>query len=115
MQANRICNRFISEDPIDFKGGDVNLFGYVGNNPINKIDPLGLDDLDIDDVPSITHELNPKGLGCNFVCNLGGGLVSTSLGLSGVGATITVPVWIASRGFCAYICPPVIKQCEIKK
>ena len=88
----------------------------VGNNPVNKIDPLGLDDLDPDDIPSPGHlEPNPNGLVCNLVCNLGGGLVSTSLGLSGVGATITVPVWIASRGFCAYICPPVIKQCEIKK
>jgi RHS repeat-associated protein len=34
--------RFISEDPIGFDGGDVNLFAYVQNNPINKIDPLGL-------------------------------------------------------------------------
>ena len=34
--------RFISEDPIGFKGGDVNLYVYVGNNPINLIDPLGL-------------------------------------------------------------------------
>jgi RHS repeat-associated protein len=34
--------RFISEDPIGFRGGDVNLFGYVKNNVINKIDPLGL-------------------------------------------------------------------------
>ena len=37
--------RFISEDPIGFKGGDVNLYGYVHNNPINKKDPLGLIDL----------------------------------------------------------------------
>ncbi|MCP3999409.1 MAG: RHS repeat-associated core domain-containing protein, partial [Gammaproteobacteria bacterium] len=34
--------RFISEDPIGFDGGDINLYGYVLNNPINKIDPLGL-------------------------------------------------------------------------
>lgn len=33
--------RFISEDPIGFEGGDINLFGYVGNNSINKIDPMG--------------------------------------------------------------------------
>ena len=34
--------RFISEDPIGFDGGQVNLMAYVGNNPINFIDPLGL-------------------------------------------------------------------------
>ena len=33
--------RFISEDPIGFDGGDVNLFGYVENSPIKYIDSLG--------------------------------------------------------------------------
>ena len=34
--------RFVSEDPLGFRGGDVNLYGYVGNSPISFIDPLGL-------------------------------------------------------------------------
>ncbi len=38
--------RFISEDPIGFAGGDVNMYGYVKNNPLNKKDPLGLQDTD---------------------------------------------------------------------
>jgi RHS repeat-associated protein len=33
--------RFISKDPIGFAGGDVNLYGYVSNNPVNAIDPTG--------------------------------------------------------------------------
>jgi RHS repeat-associated protein len=33
--------RFISEDPIGFEGGDVNLYNYVGANPVNRIDPSG--------------------------------------------------------------------------
>jgi len=33
--------RFVSEDPMRFNGG-MNFFGYVGNNPVNYIDPLGL-------------------------------------------------------------------------
>jgi RHS repeat-associated protein len=33
--------RFLSEDPIDF-GGGVNFYAYVGNNPVNYIDPFGL-------------------------------------------------------------------------
>jgi len=33
--------RFISEDPIGFYGGDVNFYAYVGNNPIVWKDPSG--------------------------------------------------------------------------
>ena len=36
--------RFISEDPIGFAGANINLYGYVRNNPLNLIDPLGLYD-----------------------------------------------------------------------
>jgi RHS repeat-associated protein len=34
--------RFISEDPAGLDGGDVNLYAYVNNNPINLVDPSGL-------------------------------------------------------------------------
>jgi RHS repeat-associated protein len=34
--------RFISEDPAGFGGGDVNLYAYVGNNPVLMVDPSGL-------------------------------------------------------------------------
>ncbi len=37
--------RFISEDPLGFDGGDVNLYGYASNSPMMMIDPLGLYDL----------------------------------------------------------------------
>jgi RHS repeat-associated protein len=33
--------RFISEDPIGFAGGDANLHAYVGNDPVNATDPSG--------------------------------------------------------------------------
>lgn len=33
--------RFISEDPIEFEGRDVNLYRYVGNRPTNQRDPNG--------------------------------------------------------------------------
>ncbi|MFC1770036.1 RHS repeat-associated core domain-containing protein [Nitrospirota bacterium] len=34
--------RFISVDPIGFESGDLNFYRYVGNNPVNYSDPLGL-------------------------------------------------------------------------
>jgi len=33
--------RFLSEDPLGFGAGDVNLYAYVGNNPLGGNDPLG--------------------------------------------------------------------------
>ena len=33
--------RFISEDPLDFGGGNINLYGYAGNDPTNVTDPSG--------------------------------------------------------------------------
>lgn len=34
--------RFLSEDPLKFGGGNLNLFAYVRNNPTNMTDPFGL-------------------------------------------------------------------------
>jgi RHS repeat-associated protein len=34
--------RWTAKDPILFDGGDTNLYGYVLNDPVNFIDPLGL-------------------------------------------------------------------------
>lgn len=40
---DQMVGRFISEDPLGFDGGDVNLSAYTSNNPVNYIDPSGLD------------------------------------------------------------------------
>ena len=34
--------RFLSQDPMDFAGGDTNLYGYVANQPTDLTDPFGL-------------------------------------------------------------------------
>jgi len=34
--------RWTVKDPIRFAGGDTNLYGYVGNDPLNRVDPSGL-------------------------------------------------------------------------
>jgi RHS repeat-associated protein len=47
LTKNWVCNynpstgRFLSEDPIGFSSGDVNLYRYVSNGPFNKNDPSG--------------------------------------------------------------------------
>ena len=39
---NPQLQRFISEDPIEFAGGDVNIYAYVRGNPMSWIDLFGL-------------------------------------------------------------------------
>ena len=34
--------RFISEDPVSFAGGDLNVYAYVRDDPLNFTDPVGL-------------------------------------------------------------------------
>ena len=38
--------RWVSKDPILFGGGQVNVYVYVGDDPINSIDPTGQMSLD---------------------------------------------------------------------
>jgi RHS repeat-associated protein len=35
--------RYLEADPIGFASGDVNLYGYVRNDPVNGVDPEGLE------------------------------------------------------------------------
>jgi len=36
-----VVGRWLTPDPIDFGGGDVNLYAYVGGDPVNAVDPTG--------------------------------------------------------------------------
>jgi hypothetical protein len=74
-----IEGRFVSKDPAGFSGGDVNLYAYVGNNPIIWVDPEGLFHYK-PGVPAAGPQVE-TGLRCMDSC------IGTDLGISGGGET----------------------------
>jgi len=70
--------RWTAKDPIDFAGGDVNLYGYVQNNPVNFVDPFGY-------IAGIPDNLIGTGLvGAGFVfISTGNPVVGISLVIAG--------------------------------
>ena len=45
--------RWLAPDPIGFAGGDINLYRYCNNDPVNMVDPSGLDGVDTDQAPIV--------------------------------------------------------------
>jgi RHS repeat-associated protein len=77
--------RFISEDPIGFEGGDVNLCVYASNNPLIYTDPYGLIN---------NNNNNAQGIGQGKLW-LAVGLEIVAGTVIGVGMVIEAPVVIA--------------------
>jgi len=65
--------RFINKDPISYLGG-LNLFTYVGNDPVDFIDPLGL--LGWADMPTIPQPVSDVFAGFGDTLTSGFGLTS---------------------------------------
>ena len=51
---------FLNEDPSAFEAG-MNFYAYVANNPVNWIDPLGLDRLSFDNIANLVAKNNRSG------------------------------------------------------
>jgi RHS repeat-associated protein len=51
--------RWTAKDPIRFAAGDTNLYGYVLQDPVNAIDPLGLTGCDIDVALELAQDTQP--------------------------------------------------------
>ncbi len=72
--------RFISQDPLSYDGGDYNLYRYVHNNPHTNSDPSGLYDYgdgegNVDTLPDV----NVTGLRNSFALELSTIRISTSV------------------------------------
>jgi RHS repeat-associated protein len=78
--------RWTAKDPILFKGGDTNLYGYVLNDPINLTDPNGM--LAPQIVGAIVG-LFAGGLNAHFT---GGDVLTSALVGAGAGALSTLPI-----------------------
>ncbi|MGB2822367.1 MAG: RHS repeat-associated core domain-containing protein, partial [Phycisphaerae bacterium] len=72
--------RFVSEDPIGLAGGDVLLYRYARNAPVDFIDPLGLFDV----YDFATWELAAAGTAAGVAC----ALVAPSCPVTGTGAAL---------------------------
>jgi RHS repeat-associated protein len=84
--------KWTSKDPIDFSGGDTNLYGYVLNDPVNFVDPEGL--------KGLMGEVGEQVLGYSYASGLEyTGMNSTMAGIIGEGLTASTVAALGSGPF----------------
>jgi RHS repeat-associated protein len=99
--------RWTAKDPIFFVSGDTDLYGYVLNDPVNWIDPLGF--LNID--PGLDSSLGPKAFyiaGASLlttgalVTKMGAGIMAGGGPIGWIGGGIVTIVGATIWGFGAW-------------
>jgi RHS repeat-associated protein len=96
--------RFINRDPIEEQGG-LNLYGMVGNDPINHIDPLGLmtDELRDTEIKKLKDSIEAQQIPC-CLCNKTkavGAVDLQSIEVSGDWATVAAK-YVVTDGDCPF-------------
>lgn len=59
--------RFVEADPIGYEGG-INIYAYVGNDPVNWTDPLGLKSGECSSQADVCGPPKEPGSDCGIVC-----------------------------------------------
>jgi len=93
MWAGADCGEWISRDPIAERGG-LNLYGYVGNNPISAFDLFGLQSIaptgfvsqEIQAQAIIQNRITPESYANQEVARMQDPVVKTSAGVLAAGA-----------------------------
>ncbi|MFL5813330.1 MAG: RHS repeat-associated core domain-containing protein [Bdellovibrionia bacterium] len=63
------AGRWLAKDPVLFAGRDTNLYGYTMSDPINFVDPMGLDDVNVA-LMIVNYQNRAKKLGNETPLNL---------------------------------------------